>query len=1248
MANNYNFKHSIFQWNINGFYQQKESLQLLINTHNPIVIGLQETNFKNNCYSPINNFSVFYKNRINPHHASGGVATYIHKQYKAFEIQLNSNIEAIAVSILLPMGFITICNIYLPNHYKFSFSELHDLIRQLPKPFLIIGDFNSHSYTWGSSKNDLRGKIIEKVLEDDDFILLNHKKSTHFNNSYNSLSAIDLSICHTTISHLFEWAISNELHGSDHFPIFINLQKTSSTAPDIPLHRKWIFHKADWEKYKEIILHKINFLNSSNSLKLPLNQKVEDFTNIILDAANSSIPKSSGIPRKRLVPWWNHECQRSLTAYKHSFCCFKRHPTFENQIEYKRLRSAARWTFKSSKKKSWYDFVSSMNASTPVSEAWIKIKRIKGINRQPCATVLFDSNNVVISDPKEISNEFARSFAKNSSHDNYERDFIQFAERFGTSIDDILKLNTHSNPVINSNINEDDVTRMLKKCNNSSPGPDGIYYVFLKNLPSNATLFLTKLYNEILSSGTFPNKWSEAIVIPVPKPGKDHSLADNYRPIALTSTLCKLMEKVVNERLVWFLDNLNFLSPFQSGFRKHRSTIDHLVNIESNICDAFVMKQHLVAVGLDIEKAYEMVWRGRIIKVLSDIGVNGKCLVFIANFLKNRSIRVKYANTLSDTFFVENGVPQGSVLAVTLFLVAINEIASIIPRPIRIFIFADDVIILCSGTCLKTTETLLQDALHRLLNWSNKAGFKFSRNKTEYIIFSKINNPGKIRLLYGHHKLKRTDQMKILGLTFDSKLTWKLHIINLKATCAQRLNVIKSISSTNWGADRDIILTTYRALIRSRLDYGAVIYDSAKPHVINMLNSIHSAGIRMAIGAYRSSPILSILAEANEEPLWIRRRKLCFTYAAKLSHSVNNPVKDNIFSNRYDDVYNSKKSYPKPLYRRLNAYFNDISFTMPKNLFQQFQWDPPWLISVPNIDMSLIKHNKHTTNPLTYRQLYNELRADYKDYIEIYTDGSHSEEGSGCAIVWENSPTKFKLENICSVFYCEAFAVYQALIKIRKSNELKFVVFTDSLSLIQCFMSIQNNKEPIIHKIFKLHQDIKTDNKVVIFIWIPSHVGIEGNEMADSAAKEARFLSTSGIFPVSHTDLKKELHKKNTDLWNTVWTRSPPQKLAAIRQNIHDKPFYPTNRKEQVTITRLRIGHSQLSHTHLFTKLPPNKCNHCSVPVTILHVIIECPVFQNLRNLRNVKCNLKECFSSKTDTVNTLKFIKDVNLLNSI
>ena len=143
-----------------------------------------------------------------------------------------------------------------------------------------------------------------------------------------------------------------------------------------------------------------------------------------------------------------------------------------------------------------------------------------------------------------------------------------------------------------------ELTDAIKISNDTATGPDEIHYRMLKHLPENALVHILQIFNDIWTTGVFPESWRLATIIPIPKPGKNPAEPTNYRPIALTSCLCKTLERMINKRLFWYLESNNPITPIQSGFRSEHSTNDHLIRLETFIRDAFVNREHVVAVFL--------------------------------------------------------------------------------------------------------------------------------------------------------------------------------------------------------------------------------------------------------------------------------------------------------------------------------------------------------------------------------------------------------------------------------------------------------------------------------------------------------------------------------------------------------------------------------------------------------------------------------------------------------------------------
>ena len=232
---------------------------------------------------------------------------------------------------------------------------------------------------------------------------------------------------------------------------------------------------------------------------------------------------------------------------------------------------------------------------------------------------------------------------------------------------------------------------VLHSSKRTAPGPDGVHYTMLQHLHLSTLELVLYLFNRVWFEGRFPSSWKVAVIIPLLKPGKDPTCTSSFRPIALTSCLSKYLERMINKRLVFYLERNKLLDRYQCGFRSARSTVDHLVRFETALREAFVNKQHCFSVFFDLENTYDTTWRYGILQDLFNFGVRGRMLGAIQSYLQDRTFRVKLGTTFSREFLQENGVPQGGVLSVTLFIVKMNSIAHVIPPSVQYSLYVDDV-----------------------------------------------------------------------------------------------------------------------------------------------------------------------------------------------------------------------------------------------------------------------------------------------------------------------------------------------------------------------------------------------------------------------------------------------------------------------------------------------------------------------------------------------------------------------------
>ena len=178
------------------------------------------------------------------------------------------------------------------------------------------------------------------------------------------------------------------------------------------------------------------------------------------------------------------------------------------------------------------------------------------------------------------------------------------------------------------------------------------------------------------------------------------------------------------------------LDKSQCGFRKHRSTTDHLVSLKRYVRDAFARKQQTVGLIFDLEKAYETTWQYGIIRDLHRIGLRGRLPFFVSEYFRDHRIRVRIGNTLSDEFYPEDRVPTGGVPAVTCFGLKINKLPSLIAMDIFRALFVDDLAICFRGHSHDTIERQLQQAVNAIQEWATRNGFRFAAHKCIVVHFT--------------------------------------------------------------------------------------------------------------------------------------------------------------------------------------------------------------------------------------------------------------------------------------------------------------------------------------------------------------------------------------------------------------------------------------------------------------------------------------------------------------------------------
>ncbi|XP_025419689.1 uncharacterized protein LOC112690014 [Sipha flava] len=882
-----------------------------------------------------------------------------------------------------------------------------------------------------------------------------------------------------------------------------------------------------------------------------------------------------------------------------------------------KLRAIAKRTIIDSKKLAWQHFTKTLTTSTPPSEVWGKIKAMKNIPVHKNIKFL-QTNTLNLTASIDIANELGPF----------------------SLIDEDLR-------ALNDEITISEIMLSLNKSKSKSCGPDNIPIDFIRHLPTQGINLILKIFNKLYLTNKFPKQWKKATIIPILKSSNNQHTTEGYRPISLLCALSKLLERIINNRLSWYLEKKNLLDEKQFGFRKQRSTYDCLTNIETEIRDTFATKQSMILICLDICKAYDTVWRYKVLTTLYNWGIHGNIHAYLQHFLSDRSFIVKVNNTFSEKFTLVNGVVQGSPISVTLFLIAINEVTKIIKLLTHINIFADDINLHCKGKNNKSILENIQLSVNIINDWSKKNGFRFSSTKSKCIVFSKKTKKAlKPEIKLNNVVIPLVNNIKILGMTFDNKLNWNKHFSVLKTNTSKTTNIIKILANNKWGAQSKILHNVYKTLNRSKIEYGAIIYGSAKSTSLEKLETIQNNNLRLITGAFKSSPIKSLLCITGEISLEKRRKLLELQYAFKIASYLNNPTYNSLFNKRYNNAYYLQTNINKPIGRRIENFFNAHNIN-PKHIIKsEILTKPPWRPNNFEIDFSFAVNNKGNTAPQLFRNLFKE-KTQNRDQVLVFTDASKTENNIAFAIIINGSEYKFRLPTLNSIFTAEALTIQKVIHIIKEMPNNTFNILTDSLSTLLSIQNPQKNNE-ITNNIINL---LNNTNKLITLTWIPSHTGIEGNERADMMAKQATSDQTIEILNLlSKNDLKREAKNIISNLWRKEWHFLTDNKLREIKPTT-DRWINPSNitRQQEVILTRLRIGHSWHTHKHLMDKTDSEPCITCGSNISNKHLLLECRQFNEERIKHNIPSSIAVCPNNEPQNINsTLSFIRDTNLYKTI
>ena len=661
-----------------------------------------------------------------------------------------------------------------------------------------------------------------------------------------------------------------------------------------------------------------------------------------------------------------------------------------------------------------------------------------------------------------------------------------------------------------------ELNRAMKKLKSrKSPGPDKLHNEMLVKLGPAGKQAVLFLLNLSWSTGVIPQKWKNAILSPILKKDKPPEDFNSYRPISITSCLGKISERIINNRLTWWLETTRYLHPNQAGFRAGYRTEDQLFKLSQKVIDGFQKKHHTTAVFVDLKQAYDRVWRKGLFQKMFRSGIHGNMYVWLKSFLTNRTIQTRINDGLSSKATLEEGLPQGSPLSCTLFLIFINDLPGILKT--QNALYADDLALWHTSKSSLINKRRLNTDLATLADYCDRWKLTVNTTKTVYCIFTLSPKVAKEtpNITINGQQLKKEENPTYLGITFDGRLTLGEHMDKIKVKAKNRLKLVKRLASTSWGADKDTLRQLYLGYVRSTMEYSLALQSISSNTNQTSLDKVQNNALRFISGGLKSSPTGACEVHTNVEPMKLRRD------AAVIETVERYKRQDIKHPNRI--ITDATRPYQRINKKSILSVAESLkeSYQLPADREEIYLFDinnKPYVpLSMPRVEHSLINgKGKKNEDELTLKITALKTIDKYSDdLIKVYTDGSAtggtSNAGYGALIQFPNQSSK-EIFDSCGIhksnFEAEAIAIDESLKYIfncfteGEVSKTGIVIFSDALSVLQA-VDNENMKDQTIRKmIYTASEVIKVHNVEIQLQWIPGHADIPGNERADTLAKK--------------------------------------------------------------------------------------------------------------------------------------------------
>ena len=431
-----------------------------------------------------------------------------------------------------------------------------------------------------------------------------------------------------------------------------------------------------------------------------------------------------------------------------------------------------------------------------------------------------------------------------------------------------------------------------------SSGFDHISATVLKDSFLAIPNVLLHIMNASIANSAFPQAWKYATIVPIEKKPNAPTPSD-FRPISLLPLPGKLLERLISNRMMGYLEENSLISESQDGYRKERSTVKAISTLTDDVLQTAGEGKVTAAVFIDFSKAFDCVNHGILLKKLTNLGFTEETIRWYKSYLSDRKQSTIANGILSDYQHVTCGVPQGSILGPPLFILFEDDMIEVIKHS-RTSQYADDTVVYLSGNNELELSNKLNEDLSKLSKWWRQNKLTVNCKKTKYMVMGSRPRTSKcedLNLKIEENKLERVNTYKYLGVTLDQGLSFDAHLIALNATVRHKVFLLRTVRPflTTFAA-----LQIYRTMILPILEYGCSLYDSAAKKLTDKLQVAQNSALKAVFGLPKLTPTTVLHTKAKIAQLVERRQR------AVLIHS-------------YQRTKQKKYIDPRPLFTRTHS-----------------------------------------------------------------------------------------------------------------------------------------------------------------------------------------------------------------------------------------------------------------------------------------------------------------------------------------